>query len=256
MVNYKNRIVDSGMANPKEIIANPMNWRKHPEIQKKAMEEVLNNVGWVQDVIINRTTGRLVDGHLRVEMAIQNNETEIPVKYVELTEEEEKSVLATFDPISAMATADKEALEKLVDSLDTDMDMSKFEIDGKSFDELGVVKENPYSENLNIPQYEITGELPSFDKMVNTDKSDAFIEEIKKSNVSMEEKDFLIKAAYRHNVFNYKNIAEYYAHASAEMQRLMEKSALVIIDIDNAIANGYVKLSESIADLIEEENEE
>ena len=51
-------------------------------------------------------------------------------------------------------------------------------------------------------------------------------------------------------VFNYKNIAEYYAHASKEIQELMEKSALVIIDVDDAIANGYVKLSETIADLL------
>ena len=54
-------------------------------------------------------------------------------------------------------------------------------------------------------------------------------------------------AAYRHTKFNYKNIAEYYAHANKEMQGLMEDSALVIIDFDKAIENGYVKLSEDIA---------
>ena len=53
-----------------------------------------------------------------------------------------------------------------------------------------------------------------------------------------------------HSVFNYRNIAEYYAHATPEMQRLMERSALVIIDVDNAIANGYAKLSAKIADMI------
>ena len=30
----------------------------------------------------------------------------------------------------------------------------------------------------------------------------------------------------------------------------MERSALVIIDVDNAIANGYAKLSAKIADMI------
>ena len=40
----------------------------------------------------------------------------------------------------------------------------------------------------------------------------------------------------------YRHIAEYYAQATPQMQRLMERSALVIIDMDDAIANGFVKL--------------
>ena len=62
-------------------------------------------------------------------------------------------------------------------------------------------------------------------------------------------KTFLKLAARRHYVFNYKKIAEYYAMASEEMQELMEKSALVIIDYNNAIANGYVKLSKKLEEL-------
>ena len=69
------------------------------------------------------------------------------------------------------------------------------------------------------------------------------------STVSPKEKAFLLAAAHRHTVFNYENIAEYYANASPEMQRLMEQSALVIIDIDNAIENGFVELSSQIDEL-------
>lgn len=63
------------------------------------------------------------------------------------------------------------------------------------------------------------------------------------------------KAATRHYAFNYKNIAEYYAHAPAEIQELMEESALVIIDYNNAIRNGYVQLSEDLKSLVESEEE-
>lgn len=59
-------------------------------------------------------------------------------------------------------------------------------------------------------------------------------------------------AAYRHYVFNYSRIAEYYAGASKEMQELMEESALVIIDIDDAIKNGYVKYSKRIQQITED----
>jgi len=62
------------------------------------------------------------------------------------------------------------------------------------------------------------------------------------SNVSEEEKKFLTMAATRHLQFNYSLIAEYYAHASKEMQELMEQSALVIIDFEDAIKNGYTQL--------------
>lgn len=68
-------------------------------------------------------------------------------------------------------------------------------------------------------------------------------------------KAFLRKAATRHYAFNYKNIAEYYAHAPAEIQELMEESALVIIDYNNAIRNGYVQLSEDLKSLVESEEE-
>ena len=68
------------------------------------------------------------------------------------------------------------------------------------------------------------------------------------------DKDFLIQAARRHNVFNYRNIAEYYAHATPEMQRLMEESALVIIDVDDAIANGYATLNADVLNIMEDDD--
>ena len=81
-------------------------------------------------------------------------------------------------------------------------------------------------------------------------------EEIEKAEgITEEERQFLKDAAGRHNVFNYRNIAEYYAHAKPEMQRLMEKSALVIIDVDNAIANGYASLFADVLDTMEDEDD-
>ena len=72
------------------------------------------------------------------------------------------------------------------------------------------------------------------------------MKEIETSNLPYEEKMFLMDAARRHSVFNYEKIADYYAHASPEMQHLMERSALVIIDFEKAIEYGYVKLCDEI----------
>ncbi len=99
--------------------------------------------------------------------------------------------------------------------------------------------------NQNIIQYIPTKEV-SLNECIDDSKTKELIDKINSSNVTQEEKDFLIKAAQRHLLFNYKNIAEYYANANKEMQELMEESGLVIIDINNALQNGFVKLYDEI----------
>ena len=111
-----------------------------------------------------------------------------------------------------------------------------------------------YTKTIDVPKYEPTGEKPTAEELFNEDKVKELIKQIGLSNIEKEEKDFLIKAAYRHTKFNYKNVAEYYAHSSKEMQELMENSALVIIDFNKAIENGYVKLSEEIANQYRKQN--
>ena len=57
---------------------------------------------------------------------------------------------------------------------------------------------------------------------------------------------FLLDAAERHVAFNFQRIANYYAHSTPEVQALMERSALVIIDYNQAIENGLVRFNEDI----------
>ena len=74
--------------------------------------------------------------------------------------------------------------------------------------------------------------------------------------MSQEVKEFLLAAASRHIRFDFEQIAEFYAHSDPDLQQLMEDSALVIIDFDKAIANGYVKLSQAISDVYASEKGE
>ena len=116
-----------------------------------------------------------------------------------------------------------------------------------------VDEDNKYSKAIKIPQYVPREVVPMVQELCNTSKYSELVANIKKSTVSDEEKDFLIKAATRHLIFNYSKIADYYAHATPEMQRLMEQSALVIIDFDDAIANGYVVLSQKMKEMVQEQ---
>jgi len=99
---------------------NPANWRIHPKAQQTALEGVLSEVGWVQDVIVNNRTGNLIDGHLRCQVAARNNEKTVPVVYVDLSEDEEAIILASIDPLSAMAATDKAKLEDLLHQVHSD----------------------------------------------------------------------------------------------------------------------------------------
>ena len=108
---------------------------------------------------------------------------------------------------------------------------------------------NKYSRLVDIPQYLPSNVAPPIASLYDRNKYSKLLNEINKSSVSEEEKKFLIYAASRHIVFNYSQIADYYANATPEMQELMEESGLVILDIDDAIAKGYVKLSKRLEEI-------
>lgn len=120
MSEIKNRIIGSGIVPLDQILFNPRNWRVHPLNQQNALKGVLEEVGWVQEVIINQRTGHLVDGHLRCQLAAREGAKDIPVKYVDLSEDEEALVLATIDPIAAMAVTDKQKLDELFRDIQSD----------------------------------------------------------------------------------------------------------------------------------------
>jgi uncharacterized protein (UPF0262 family) len=124
--------------------------------------------------------------------------------------------------------------------------MKQINLFGQEFQENS---ENKYTNKIQTPLYEPKNKKPYSLELVDDVKTKRLIAEIQNSNIAEEDKKFLILSAYRHLVFNYTKIADYYAHSSKEVQELMEKSALVIIDFEKAIEYGYVQLSEEISKL-------
>lgn len=107
-------------------------------------------------------------------------------------------------------------------------------------------EDQKYSSKIESPIYEPKNKKPHILELCDKSKTHRLIKEIETSNLDYDEKMFLLDAARRHNVFNYEKIADYYAHSSKEMQHLMERSALVIIDFEKAIEYGYVQLCDDI----------
>src|SRR5665811_1753274 len=117
---WRSRIVGMEDVAPDQLLAHPLNWRIHSGPQRDALRGSLAEVGWVQNVVVSKRTGHVVDGHARVEEALSRREATVPVLYVDLSPDEEALVLATLDPIGAMATADTEKLEALLAGITVD----------------------------------------------------------------------------------------------------------------------------------------
>jgi hypothetical protein len=107
-------------------------------------------------------------------------------------------------------------------------------------------EQQKYSSKIEAPIYEPKNIKPFLLELYDNKKYHRLIKEINASKLSDDEKRFLLVAATRHTIFNYEKIADYYSHATIEMQNLMEKSGLVIIDFEKAIEYGYVKLCDDI----------
>lgn len=110
-----------------------------------------------------------------------------------------------------------------------------------------------YSKKVSTPIYTPSGRPTSIHECYDHQKYLRMLRRIDASNVTDEEKRFLRLAASRHIVFNFERIADYYASASKDMQELMEKSALVIIDFGMAIEEGFVQLNDKMRMLYEQE---
>ena len=218
-------------------------YEKNPRINDEAVKYVANSIkefGFKQPIVVDKNNV-IVAGHTRYKAAIELGLEEVPcIMADDLTDEQVKAYRLADNKVAEASKWDFDLLNTELEDI-FDIDMEDF---GFNFED-DETNESLYTTEINIPQYEVTGEDVTLKQCLDKSFSDKLIEEIKKSNIKCEEKEFLVEASKRHNVFNYRNIAEYYANASPEMQKLMERSALVIIDVDDAIKNGYAKLDES-----------
>ena len=101
-----------------QLKANPLNWRTHPDRQRRLLEGILGEIGYADALIARELpdgTLELLDGHLRAETT---PEAEIPVLIVDLNDDESRKLLAVLDPLSALAEQDDETLRLLTAPLE------------------------------------------------------------------------------------------------------------------------------------------
>jgi len=116
----RNRIIGSGVEQVDQLLANPLNFRLHPDNQQQSLAGAIDDIGFIRSVTVNKRTGRVIDGHLRVTLALRSGVQELPVEYVDLDEAEEAQALLSLDPIAARAASDKEKLDELMRQVQSD----------------------------------------------------------------------------------------------------------------------------------------
>ena len=222
------------------------NPRQLTDKQYKQLKKSLKTFGCVEPVVINSNPMRrdvIIGGHQRCKVWADLGNKTIPTVEVELDEAGEMELNVRLNKNTGEFDFDMLANYFDMDAL-KDWGFESFEF-GESYDEDEDEDEN-YTRKIEAPVYEPSLEKPQEWELVDREKVYRLIDEIEKSKASEDEKEFLKIAAERHNIFNYSKVADYYSHADKDIQELMEKSGLVIIDFDKAIENGFVQLTEEL----------
>jgi len=118
-VNIRDRIKELRRVPANELRPNPNNWRTHPEKQLNAIRGVLAEVGFAGAELareLDDGTLELIDGHARAEVA---GTAEVPVLVLDVDEAEANKIIATFDPIGAMAESDAAKLDAVLRDVET-----------------------------------------------------------------------------------------------------------------------------------------
>jgi hypothetical protein len=248
------------MVTTEALIPNPRNPNKHPKKQVELLAKIIKAQGWRNPIVVSNRSGFIVKGHARLEAAKLLGCVECPVDFQDYaTEADEWADMIADNRLAELAEPDLPMLKDILQELDTgvfDMDLTGF--DTESIESLMTQlhepeEDNPYISKIISPIYQPKGEKPPISTLYDEKKTQQLISEIDNAHIPEEIAVFLRIAAQRHTVFNFRQIAEYYCHADAKTQELIEKSGLIIIDFKKAIEYGFVHLVESLQQLVEQE---
>ena len=251
--------------------------------ERAKLSKSIDHLGDLSGLVLNKRTNTIVGGHQRISTfkdrktrmvthPVKDNHGTVAIGYLEVTTEKgivnvplrivdwdvRTEKLANIAANNHGGKFDNQKLGKLL----AELDRGKFDVELTGFDSNEFQKlivrsatdaktEEKYVRKLASPIYKITGKKPTLRQVYDTTKADELKAEIKKANLPKDITDFLMSAAERHVRFSFTNAAEYYAHASKKVQRLMEDCALVIVDHKKAIEHGYLKLTEEIKDMVD-----
>ena len=232
----------------------PNNARTHSKLQIAQIADSISEFGFNNPILMHGD--KVVAGHGRLEAALLLGMEKVPtISLDHLTDKQRRLYVLADNKIAENASWSEDLLRAEVEDLlsltDVDIYLTGFAeheieslLNGDTSKDLDV-----YTRRIVAPIYEPSEDEPVLAELMERGKTDLMIEEIKAAKLDPEVEAFLIAAAERHTVFDFQKIADYYAHSEKKVRRLMERSALVIIDFEQAIENGFVRLATNLSKL-------
>ena len=233
------------------------NSRTHSDAQVAQIAASIKEWGWTTPVLVDED-GSIIAGHGRTLAAQRLKMTQVPVMVAKgWSDTKKRAYIIADNKLALNAGWDDEMLKIELGTLDAagfNLELTGFTGDDLTqamFGDLATegeadeMSEN-YSRKIEAPIYTPKGDKPRVSSLYDEAKATELKLEIAEADLPADVRKFLIAAADRHTAFDFRNIAEFYAHSDAATQDLMERSALVIIDYDKAIEYGFVELSQAM----------
>jgi ParB-like chromosome segregation protein Spo0J len=156
---FRDRIKELRRVPASSLLPNPKNWRTHPQAQQDALRGILSEIG-IADAVLARELPdgslMLIDGHLRAETVA---DAKVPVLILDVTESEADKLLATLDPLAAMAATDAAAFEELLHTITIESEALQ-QLMASTANAAGIFDENAFAEEVQ----------PSEAKAADTDR--------------------------------------------------------------------------------------
>ena len=243
------------------------NARTHSDEQVAQIAGSIKEFGFNDPIAVD-ADGVIIEGHGRVMAARKLGLVEVPVIVLgHMSESQKRAYILAHNKIALNAGWDEDMLKAELDALAAE----SFELTlaGWSEQELSEVLKagngsdsgksdglsDTYTQNIKAPIYTPKGDKPEVNTLCDPRKTNGLKQKIDASDIPEDIKRFLSVAADRHTVFHFARIAEFYCHATPEVQRLMEDSGLVVIDFKRAIENGFIALTKRLSTIADQEGE-
>lgn len=254
----------------------PQNARTHSATQIAQLADLIEEFGWTVPILAEIDgDGTIIAGHGRRQAALKiyaaGGTIRLPdgrrlpagtVPAIDCTgwsEEQRRTYILADNQVALNASWDDAVLKLELTWLQAspDIEVTLTGFTGNDLDKaLGLTRTqgaqggvDAYSRKIRSPVYEPKGDAPDVTELYDDSKAQVLAEEILAAGLPADITAFLEAAAQRHTVFNFRRIADFYASADAETQALMEASALVIVDFNQAIDKGFVRLTKRLGNL-------
>jgi hypothetical protein len=112
-MNIRNRITGHRSVRAGDLVAHPLNWRRHPPAQRAALQALYAEVGFARSLLAYPLPdGRLqlIDGHLRRDL---DPDMLVDVEVLDVTAEEANKLLLSMDSLAGLAETDSDTVAEL-----------------------------------------------------------------------------------------------------------------------------------------------